>query len=478
MTNRAAGFQQKLRARRTEERSEGGFTLIELLVVVVIMPLVVGAITVALLAVFSQQTTVSNRLSGSGDAQIVSASFVSDVQSAAMVTTNSAPVSPALAHCGSAPQVLGLQWTGGLTEISYDVVPAGNTFNLVREYCQNGNTTPVNNTVMSHDVLPGLTPTILGSPCPTCTPTATSAALGWTTTAGVSSVTFSITEPASNFKYSLAAAPRLTTPASRNVGGGGHAPLLLLGTGSQELSCAGNGSLSVTGDVVLNSTSNPGALTSGNGGVQINSGSVFTDSPNPAGALSGNISGYSALTPLSSPVPDPYQNPPLVPPATGLPVTTGNTYQGFNVYHTGNYQGPGIYVNTLTFTSSTVMASGIYILEAGLSASGNPGTSITSGPGGVFIYVFGGQFSTTGNAAWTLNPLSSPPSPAANLVIWQDMGDTLPVYLAGNSGGSLVGGTVYAPGATLGGSGNGNLNVSSVVAKGLACDGNGGISIG
>ena len=66
--------------RRRVGRDEAGFTLVELLVVVAIMPLIVGAISVALLSVISQQNTVSSKVSDSGDATVVSSNFVQDVQ--------------------------------------------------------------------------------------------------------------------------------------------------------------------------------------------------------------------------------------------------------------------------------------------------------------------------------------------------------------------------------------------------------------
>jgi len=65
-----------------------GFTLIELLVVVVIIPIVIGAISVALISVLSQQNTVQTKLSDSSDAQLVSATYVKDVQSATYITVN------------------------------------------------------------------------------------------------------------------------------------------------------------------------------------------------------------------------------------------------------------------------------------------------------------------------------------------------------------------------------------------------------
>jgi len=85
-----------------------------------------------------------------------------------------------------------------------------------------------------------------------------------------------------------------------------------------------------------------------------------------------------------------------------------------------------------------------------------------------------------GNGGLSLQPLSSPPSPATGLVIWQAASDTNGLALAGNGNASLVNGTIYAPGAQVGGSGSGSgaVSVKAVVANKLSCDGNGTISIG
>ncbi len=88
--------------RRRARRSEAGFTLVELLVVITIMPLIVGAISVALIAVFRNETTVSNSLTGSGDEQVVSANFVADVQGSQWITTISTDTSVGLGRWCSA----------------------------------------------------------------------------------------------------------------------------------------------------------------------------------------------------------------------------------------------------------------------------------------------------------------------------------------------------------------------------------------
>ena len=73
--------------RRVEGGEESGFTLVELLLVVVILPLVLGGITAALLAVFGLQNQTQNRITDSNDAALGSATFNKDVQSSEQVTS-------------------------------------------------------------------------------------------------------------------------------------------------------------------------------------------------------------------------------------------------------------------------------------------------------------------------------------------------------------------------------------------------------
>ncbi len=64
-----------------------GFTLVELLIVLVILPLVVGALALGLVSVFSLQSSVSSRLADTSDSQVVEANYQNDVASAGEVTT-------------------------------------------------------------------------------------------------------------------------------------------------------------------------------------------------------------------------------------------------------------------------------------------------------------------------------------------------------------------------------------------------------
>jgi hypothetical protein len=145
-------------ANGSKDCSDGGFTLIELLIVTLVLPLVIGAVAVALVSVFSLQNSVANRISGSGDAQVVSSNFESDVQSASMVTAPTPPATNVLQSPpsgGPAPcetsaetvtpssyEVLGLEMGSGInvTEVSYVEVQGGSaikpTYSLFRNSCQ------------------------------------------------------------------------------------------------------------------------------------------------------------------------------------------------------------------------------------------------------------------------------------------------------------------------------------------------------
>jgi prepilin-type N-terminal cleavage/methylation domain-containing protein len=154
------------------QSTEDGFTLVEVIIVSLILPIIVGAISFALVSVFSLQGSTSGRLSASGDAQVVSTNFETDVQDASYVTTSNTSASPA--PCESGAQVgnldvvvLGLQINtpnqvingvpsqsgNGQTEVTYLEVPSGTspvTYSLVRNVCQSGATIPAGTSTISY----------------------------------------------------------------------------------------------------------------------------------------------------------------------------------------------------------------------------------------------------------------------------------------------------------------------------------------
>jgi len=141
-----------------ETRDEAGFTLIELIIVTLIIPIIMGAITLALISVFSLQGGTSSRVSDSADAQVVSSNFETDVQNASLITSASTGGSPqCVPGTAGAWQVLGLQSpVNGGTVISYEDVANGNGgHSLMRYVCQGGaNSSPVSSTAVSSNMPP------------------------------------------------------------------------------------------------------------------------------------------------------------------------------------------------------------------------------------------------------------------------------------------------------------------------------------
>ena len=236
----------RLSQRLKQQGDESGFSLIELVIVVAIMPIVVGAIAIGIIAVLSGQTSVSNRLSDSNDAQVVSVHFQDDVESAQSITTAGSPQS-APSACGPGFQILGLQLGNG-SQITYSTVSAtSTTANLLRNVCSGG--TVQTSLTLAHG-LPSSTlttspVTITCSTNPTppaCEPVAPTNApvyqTDWVSPLDVTGVTFRTTEPASNYTYQQVAVPtasansaNLTSVGSQSTGCGFATP----GTGLSTL---------------------------------------------------------------------------------------------------------------------------------------------------------------------------------------------------------------------------------------------------
>ncbi len=223
---------------RRKDCADGGFTLIELIIVVTILPLVVGALGAGLLAVFSLQSNVSSRLTGSEDNQTVQANYTRYVQGATSIYTTTSPL------CGpttaGVTQLLGLEWNGNLTVVSYVTVLSGTTYSLIREYCASGpSTTPTQATTISSNVVTG------GTSLAVCTAPVLSCAVAsgqsWTTAAQIASsiaaLKLMVTEnlKPDYYSYTLVAIPELgmsTTGALGSISNGPTCGFALPGTGT------------------------------------------------------------------------------------------------------------------------------------------------------------------------------------------------------------------------------------------------------
>ncbi|TAN26850.1 MAG: prepilin-type N-terminal cleavage/methylation domain-containing protein [Actinomycetota bacterium] len=386
-------------------RSENGFTLIELLVTVTILPMVIGAISVGLISIFSLQSSVGNRLFNSGDAQVVSANFLKDIQSSEMLTTQSLS-SP---QCGTGTQLLGMEWDGGQTVISYSSIPAiigsTTTYSLMRYLCTLGNTAvPANTSTISYDL-----PASQAPPTITCSPTASSCAAStqWISAAGISDVTFAITEPKSNFSYSLSATPRAWTSASGGVPGGGvpYAPFTLLDPSSCNALSAGQGVISInsgggTGNGVMNVESTcPDTVTVSNGGILAASSLITADQALNSIAPNDHAT-YPATEYYNAQFPDPFASltAPAIPAGPSVSCTSTETIDVSGnpiINYTcppGNYATPPSFSPTNT-SAVNFSSSGTYYFPEGLSIPNNVTVSFASG-----TYLFDGTTAlSTGN---------------------------------------------------------------------------------
>jgi type II secretory pathway pseudopilin PulG len=196
-----------------DRTSESGFTIIELLIVTTILPLIIGALSLGLITVFSLQSGVQNRLGDTADSQTVAATYQNDVQGASYITTQ--PSSNP--QCGTGTQLLGaaLGPTSNpfATLVSYDIVKISPTptYALVRYYCTGGSTTPSSQLTISYNF-----PQSQSAPTVTCndnTDTNNCDVGGaWIAAKYITNVSFTVTQTHKNststYTYTLASVPQ------------------------------------------------------------------------------------------------------------------------------------------------------------------------------------------------------------------------------------------------------------------------------
>lgn len=241
------------RRRSTTGSTDSGFTLVELLVVTVILPIVVGALALALVTVFTLQSGVQARLTNSADSQQVESTFANDIASSQNVTTASTS-SP---QCGSGigTQLLGLEWNENptthqyATVVSYVSVPvtvgSKTTYSLLRLYCGsvplNPPTviTPTSQITLSNNIsaATAITPATI-VPASQVTP----AAAGWVASNTLINVALTATEPGTTngtgqITYTVTGAPASVNPIAGSNGG----PITSSSTSSCGFAYSGSG---------------------------------------------------------------------------------------------------------------------------------------------------------------------------------------------------------------------------------------------
>jgi prepilin-type N-terminal cleavage/methylation domain-containing protein len=231
-------------SRRRKNHRDDGFTLVELLITLTILPIVIGSLSLGIIAVFSLNSQTSGRFADTSDSQVVASTYQNDVQSAGYITTDSD--SSPQCGAGTGTQLLALesvpnQKTGDFqTVISSVAVPTGTTYSLERLYCTGGDVSPQSATTLAFNLpSPTAATAPLTPPSITCasgaSPSICSASgqqwtQGFVPAQDIATVSFNVTEPettsnpsqATSYNYVLAASPAAST--SFNSGGVASTP--------------------------------------------------------------------------------------------------------------------------------------------------------------------------------------------------------------------------------------------------------------
>jgi type II secretory pathway component PulJ len=411
-------------------RNDAGFTMVELLIVIVIEALIVGGLGSAFILVMNNSASVKDSLDRTEDARLAASYIIADARNSSgpetsLSDTASCP-DPSPPVSGTPTAVVRFNWnsTGSAGAATANVVNYVLVSNvLLRRQCQSGSL--VSDTAIATKVT---------SVAVACAPTANCSGTPTSITATVSETQDSAGGPA--FQYSLTGAFRKALAVGAALPGPTNpVSLLALGTSSCSAGATGlrisGGSTRVYGDAYLNTADgvtckamNISSATYQAGGTKIlTGGSCLAGS----GGVCPTTSAYSpAIT-------DPYAS-------LAAPSTAGMTSR--SGCPSGAAQ-PGVYAATLSISSNCTLASGVYVLQAGMNITSG---TVTSAAGGVLVYITGGTVSVSGAASVTLSAMTS--GSYSGLVAWQAAADTSTITFS-NTGPLSLAGAVYAPKAQV-----------------------------
>ena len=378
--------------------------------------------------------------------------------------------------------------------VTYWDVPYGSTYQLVRMFCalKASGLTFISKAVVAHDL-----PANQGPATITCGPTiaATSCtpsylANHWVSTAGISSIGLSATEPASGYAFNLSASPRNSNPASEGSPAGSPtaSTLLLTGSGPSYISLpSGSDTMTVNGSLELNG---PSGYVGGSGTLNDAAGPISiyncptSPSPNcshftPPAQFNGTCNCAQPTTTGNLGVP-----PNVSPPASPTPASPQghcNTSGGTTTCTPGYYPNPVNVSGNVTFASGNYLfaasvavtagssvnfGNGQYTFDNGLNAS--PNVTITGG--GVFFYFAGTSASLNVSTGDTVALTPAISGPYLGVLVYQPQSNASPMFLGSTSTSvNSFGGAIEAPGApvTIGTNGD-NLKVGSLIASSVS----------
>jgi len=475
-------------------------TLIELLVTLLILPLVIGGLAFGLVAVFSLQSSVTGRITDSGDAQTLSASFSKDVQSAQRLTDYPTPT------CGTGVQLLALEWGSAsgsyLNYVSYNSLQNGSTttYSLVRNLCIAApSSTPSSTQTVATDL--SATSATATKPAISCAPTAsgcfTQALTSWVKASDVKQVTLPVTETQSviagsstPFAFALSATPRAFTEAVNPTQLLTFAPFSLLSTTSPIALTLGNNSVL---SINVGTGVDNGALAIASpyaGAVSMSANSqLLAKSINTADTALNSVSAGSGATyPLTefytNQIGDPFASltPPADPPSGGSTVTcssSGNVY----TCPPGNYAtNPGTaftngatvqftpggtfwFENGLTLLNNVnvTFATGTYIFDSATTALSTSNNTTVTGTSGVLFYVHTGAVTFGNDATINLKGLAQ----YQYVAVWDvaASGVTNPMTLGNNGMAGYGYGGIYVPNGEVILNNNGTVTAAFLVAS-------------
>ncbi|HVB50427.1 MAG TPA: hypothetical protein VND89_01605 [Acidimicrobiales bacterium] len=480
-------------------RGDEGMTLVELLVTMLVLPLIIGGLAFGLIAVFSLQSSVSGRVTDSGNAQTLSATYMKDVQSAQAITTSATPI------CGTGTQLFAVAWgataSGFVNYVSYDTMQNGAAANysLTRTQCAD---VPSSVPTSSQLVATDLSATSASAPpILTCSPSlsacSSQARTAWVTASGVSQVALTITETQSQitnslaaFAFDLSATPRGFTEATNATQLPTFAPFSLLSPSScSALSLGNNSVLSInvgtgTDNGALEVASPcPGAVA-----IAANAQLLATSINTSDTALNSVSAGSGAVYPsneyYTSQVGDPFASltPPADPPSGGSVVSctnVGSVYTCPPGYYTTDPGASWVNGATVRFTpggtfwfeqgltvsnnANVTFATGTYIFDGTSTAlSTAPNTTIDA-TSGVLFYVHSGAVTFGNNATINVKGLAQ-----YNYVALWDAGasgTTNPITLGNNGSAGYGYGGIYVPNGEAILNNNGTVTAAFLVAN-------------
>lgn len=452
---------------------EHGFTLIELIAGMAISALIMGSIASALIVSFRTSVVTQQRMAETHDAAVSSAYLANDVQSAASVDVATGGTA---CNAGSPTRLVTFTYATGGAAVYNCGVSGGET--------QVSRTFAGASTIVAH-FAGAARPTIACTPSPCTSTPLDSVSIAFATSGG--------------YSYTLLGSRRALNPSGTPGGGGtadatlfvlgGGSPLWVSGScppgqidnqGNPNNTCtadseSGGGQpttpkLTVIGNLLVNSPTTGAVRISGKKNavkLVVQGGDFKILSP---GTCSGCTTqtvqcaacGYTPPGSYSVPLLDPLRFM-TAPVETGLPHFTD-----------GNYHGPGVYdTRTLSISSNTTFASGVYILNNGISLTG----SATISGNGVTLFNKSGGISFGGSSTVALSPPTS--GQYKGILIFQPITNPTALNLAGGTGVSPIG-IIYAPmgsSVTLG-TGSANLRVTAVIAQNIKVSGSAQVTIG